>query len=72
MLGPHCRVLVSVNFLEFPLSVRKNDLFWMLQEVDGSTAQNPTQALSSSKGVGSGEGKSKSLFLQSATLGGVF
>lgn len=44
----------------------------MLQEADGSTAQNPTQALSSSKRVGSGGGRSKGLFLQSATLGSVF
>lgn len=56
-----------------PLSGRKIALlFWMPQEVVGFTTQNPTQALSSSKRVGSEGGRSKVLFLWSATLSGVF
>lgn len=60
---------ISLNFL---FLLEKIVLFWMLQEMVGYTAQNSRQALSSSKGVGSGGGRSKGLFLRSATLGGVF
>lgn len=72
-MGAHFFTYVPVSLLEFPLSGRKIVLlFWMLQEGVGSTTQNPMQVLSSSKGVGSGGGRSKSLFLWSATLSGVF
>lgn len=62
--GLKCYALhIPLNLLEFPLSVRKTVfLFCMLQEVDGSTAPNLTQALSSGKRVGSEEIEAKAYF----------